>query len=387
MIRSTNNKEFHDEDWSDLIAGYVLGNLTDKEAEDFRQQLEKHPDLSKEVAAFQATADLIPYALPQREPPAGLKGKLLAAAAQLDLVAAQNNAVNNALHVAPQTRPRDVSSDAVGSDVSETVDTSTGTSSEMGSGVSSEISSEISFETERSHLISPRNAYSSSTVPRRQPPRRASRFNSQFSSRLDQWLSLGLSNGLLTGASTGVAALAIAAVVVTSGKLSSQSRQTASLQQQLDNKIAEIESLRAQLQETQAVTAFLGERATQVHALVDAKRVGATGETAKGVSEDVLPTARLLAKAGDREIVFVAQDLPQLPSEQIYRLWAVADENAEPTYCGQFRQDESGAARWEAPDIDCTNAPKQLLITLDAPDDPITSAGRLVLQTQVEGEV
>ncbi|MEL6555394.1 MAG: anti-sigma factor [Cyanobacteria bacterium J06621_11] len=159
--------------------------------------------------------------------------------------------------------------------------------------------------------------------------------------------------------------------------------------------------LRGQLQETQSVTAFLGERATQVHSLVSAEKEGAEKEGAEkegaeredieqeGESialETMLLTARLLAKAGEREIVFVAQSLPQLSSEQIYRLWAVADEDSEPMYCGQFRQDDSGTARWEAPDAACTNAPAQLLITLDAPDDLITSAGPLVLQSEMATE-
>jgi hypothetical protein len=92
-------------------------------------------------------------------------------------------------------------------------------------------------------------------------------------------------------------------------------------------------------------------------------------------------TARLLAKPGDRNLTLVAQALPKLPKNQIYRLWAVATPSVPPMYCGQFRQDDSGKAQWVAPNVACSKNPFQLLITLDEPSDPITSAGPLVMRS------
>lgn len=65
------------DNWQDLLAGYVLGNLTEGEEETFAQLLVQHPELEAELFHLQETMALLPHALPQQEPPASLKQKIL----------------------------------------------------------------------------------------------------------------------------------------------------------------------------------------------------------------------------------------------------------------------------------------------------------------------
>lgn len=53
------------ESWNELLAGYVLGDLTPEEAAQVKQYLEAHPELLSEVKALQATLSLLPLALPE----------------------------------------------------------------------------------------------------------------------------------------------------------------------------------------------------------------------------------------------------------------------------------------------------------------------------------
>ncbi len=63
----------------ELIAGYVLGNLSSEEAEEFRQLLAAHPELSTEITLLQEVLGLMPYALPQVAPPQHIRVAVLEA--------------------------------------------------------------------------------------------------------------------------------------------------------------------------------------------------------------------------------------------------------------------------------------------------------------------
>jgi hypothetical protein len=172
--------------------------------------------------------------------------------------------------------------------------------------------------------------------------------------------------------STGIAAIAVAALGLNQVQLSRQSQQTIALQQKLDAMTTELANVQRELKADKDMIARLSQPDTQMYAL--------TGATAKQQNSR-LARARIIAKPGDRTVTIVANALPKLPSNQVYRLWAVATPTAAPMYCGQFRQDDSGKAQWDAPNAACTQKPLQLMITLDAPTDPTTAAGPLVMQT------
>lgn len=69
-----------------LMAGYALGDLSPEEAEEFRQLIAGNPQLETEVKHLQEVLELLPYALPEVEPPPQLRSAVLTAA---------NNANNN----------------------------------------------------------------------------------------------------------------------------------------------------------------------------------------------------------------------------------------------------------------------------------------------------
>lgn len=64
----------------ELMAGYVLGNLSSEEAEMLRQQFTAHPELIGEVQQLQEVLSIMPYALPEEMPSESLREKILATA-------------------------------------------------------------------------------------------------------------------------------------------------------------------------------------------------------------------------------------------------------------------------------------------------------------------
>ncbi|MCU0527645.1 MAG: hypothetical protein MUF72_22835, partial [Elainella sp. Prado103] len=69
------------DNWQDLIAGYALGDLSLEEAEDLQQTLIDHPELTSEIDRLQEVLALMPYALPEHEPPDRLREAILSSAA------------------------------------------------------------------------------------------------------------------------------------------------------------------------------------------------------------------------------------------------------------------------------------------------------------------
>lgn len=66
----------------ELAAGYVLGDLTSQEAEQFHQLMEQVPSLKAEVAALQETLAMMPYGLTEEKPKIELRSRILTAAQQ-----------------------------------------------------------------------------------------------------------------------------------------------------------------------------------------------------------------------------------------------------------------------------------------------------------------
>jgi anti-sigma-K factor RskA len=72
------------ENWEELIAGYTLDDLGPEEAEIVERLLNENPDLRGEVNQLQEVLDLLPYGLPQQEPPAHLRAAILDAVKEGD---------------------------------------------------------------------------------------------------------------------------------------------------------------------------------------------------------------------------------------------------------------------------------------------------------------
>jgi len=61
----------------ELMAGYVLGNLTPEEAEELQQLMRERPELAIELNRLQEVLEVLPYALPEVEPPQHLRQAIL----------------------------------------------------------------------------------------------------------------------------------------------------------------------------------------------------------------------------------------------------------------------------------------------------------------------
>ncbi|PZO15714.1 MAG: hypothetical protein DCF25_13240 [Leptolyngbya foveolarum] len=270
----------NDANRTDLIAGYVLNDLTREEAVRLRQLLAEDPACSEEVKSFEEAFALLPYDLPTVEPSPRLKANILkAAACSIPETVAKPQPSNVVPIIAPQHQRR-------------------------------------------------------------------------WSARIP-------------AISTSIAAITLAALGFNLIQLSQRS-------QQLQATNTELTQLRNELKANQSTIAQLSNPDTQVQTLIG---------SVPNPTDSRLPTARLLIKPGDPEVILVAQDLPKLSADQIYRLWSVTDTSSPPEYCGQFRQNAEGTARWVTPAPICTTQSAKFVITLDAPEDPITSAGPLVMQS------
>lgn len=73
------NHPLESEALQELAAGYVLGDLTSEEAEQFQQLLTQQPALGEDVAALQEALAMMPYALPETKPTPELRSRILEA--------------------------------------------------------------------------------------------------------------------------------------------------------------------------------------------------------------------------------------------------------------------------------------------------------------------
>lgn len=76
--------ENNDESYNleEILAGYVLGNLEEKELTWLHRQLVANPQLQKQIDDLSATLTLMPYSLPQNIPSSDLRSKICAATAK-----------------------------------------------------------------------------------------------------------------------------------------------------------------------------------------------------------------------------------------------------------------------------------------------------------------
>jgi anti-sigma-K factor RskA len=65
----------------ELLAGYVLGDLTAAEVAQVQQYLDHHPEALAQVAALQNTLNVLPIGLPEIAPPPDLKARVMATTA------------------------------------------------------------------------------------------------------------------------------------------------------------------------------------------------------------------------------------------------------------------------------------------------------------------
>lgn len=130
----------------------------------------------------------------------------------------------------------------------------------------------------------------------------------------------------------------------------------------------ENQRLRQALQRNEIVLASAGQPNTRVYTLAGSE----TQPQANG---------RLVVNPASATALILTQDLAPLTADQVYRLWAVADQ--EPLFCGQFNPSaEQATSQWTLPDAACGAEGVQMLITAEEASAPPVPAGTLVLLSQ-----
>lgn len=99
------------DDLQSLAAGYVLGDLSSEEMEQFQQLLVTHPEMPQMLASLQETLALLPYGLPQQQPDNQVRSRLITQA-QSPMSSPETAVTSGSLsHHAPRiNRPRSLRS-------------------------------------------------------------------------------------------------------------------------------------------------------------------------------------------------------------------------------------------------------------------------------------
>ena len=103
--------------------------------------------------------------------------------------------------------------------------------------------------------------------------------------------------------------------------------------------------------------------------------------TLRGTEKAATASGHLVVSPRQNSIAILAQDLPQLPSGQVYRLWAMPQNATKPTYCGQFNGFNKTSIRWAVPEATCRAPTAQMLITAELATDPLIPAGSLIMKS------
>jgi anti-sigma-K factor RskA len=113
--------------------------------------------------------------------------------------------------------------------------------------------------------------------------------------------------------------------------------------------------LRQEVNANRPIVAALQQPGAQLYAL-------------EGTGKAAVASGSIVINASQQQMLVVAQNLPQLPAGQAYRLWAISDKTSgaakTPAYCGQFNSSASGSlsSAWAVTERVCSRAPSQLLI-------------------------
>lgn len=89
-------------EWEELLAGYVLGDLTTEEVTEMQQLIVEHPEIIQEIDRLQETLALLPLSLNAAHPSPNLRDRIAAAA----IPVAENVTNNIADSLDPLTAPQ-----------------------------------------------------------------------------------------------------------------------------------------------------------------------------------------------------------------------------------------------------------------------------------------
>ncbi|WP_143467483.1 anti-sigma factor [Leptolyngbya ohadii] len=104
----------------------------------------------------------------------------------------------------------------------------------------------------------------------------------------------------------------------------------------------------------------------------------------QGTGEATQASGSLVVNQGQQVVIVLVQNLPQLPADRVYRLWAIEPGQAQPIFYGEFNSGTANQTNtsWQAPAV-LSKPPEKMLITVEKASDPPIPAGDLVMQSSL----
>jgi uncharacterized membrane-anchored protein YhcB (DUF1043 family) len=176
-------------------------------------------------------------------------------------------------------------------------------------------------------------------------------------------------HNILLGLGTTIAIGTMLLLSLDNDRLRQQVAKNADLEQELQASRAQLQQLKQQQKKLQPLLATLQQPNTIIYSL-------------QSIGQTKAASASLVAVPGHRQMVLVSENMPTLPKDKVYRLWASHDGTSGLMYCGQFSDTSTGTAEWEAPDTTCSQNPKQIVITVDEATASTSFGGFAVMQSR-----
>jgi anti-sigma-K factor RskA len=99
----------HKSDWEELLAGYVLGDLSAEEIAEMHQLIAEHPEIVIEIDRLQETLAMLPLGLIESQPPSDLRDRIASVAipknAEIPLASLLTNSPFEAQNSSPKSAP------------------------------------------------------------------------------------------------------------------------------------------------------------------------------------------------------------------------------------------------------------------------------------------
>lgn len=103
----------------------------------------------------------------------------------------------------------------------------------------------------------------------------------------------------------------------------------------------------------------------------------------RGTEKAAEASGKVIVDPRQNTLVVLVQNLPNLPPNQAYRLWAIPQGKTQPNYCGQFTSREAEIGYRSSLQPECGTPAAQLLITAEAATAPPVPAGSLVMKSSL----
>ncbi|MEM9090515.1 MAG: anti-sigma factor [Cyanobacteria bacterium P01_F01_bin.53] len=313
------------EGWEDLLLRYALGDLSSEEEATFQQLLIDYPELQPEAKASQTSLESLPLPLSERSPSDPSNHQVIHQARTIP-----------ALPVEGSVRP------------------SLNAAQKPAGNAARPISRQRPAQ----------NRQKRSEAPVRRRAKKSNQRRQRSRTRSQEWAVLGVMGFAVM---LGIAAIA----GISNYQLRSQLGQTAQKKEQyqelLDARTRELSDLNLTQKRDRAILMALRQPNAAVYEM----------QGGEGTFRNVF--GRLIVVPNNQEVTLVSKQLPALTDAEVYRLWALTSNTAEPLYCGDFNFNPEETIVWTLPNERCSQLPAKMVVTAEAINEKPVPQGPDVL--------